>query len=96
MKAPFARFAFSVAILGASSYALVALRGSAGMQALAEKEARIKELEKRNEALAKEIERKRERIKRLGENSSEQELEIRDRLKLVHPNEKVYIIGDPR
>jgi len=65
------------------------------MRALAEKEARIRELEDRNAALAKEVERKREHIRRLTENPAEQELEIRDRLKLVHPNEKVYIIGEP-
>lgn len=52
-------------------------------------------MEKRNAALAQEIERKTDRIKRLSENSSQQELEIRDRLKLVHPNEKVYITGEP-
>jgi len=64
------------------------------MRALAEKEARIHELEDRNAALAKEVERKREHIRRLTENPAEQELEIRDRLKLVHPNEKVFIIGE--
>jgi cell division protein FtsB len=52
-------------------------------------------MEKRNAGLALEIERKREHIRRLTDNPAEQELEIRERLKLVHPNEKVYIIGDP-
>jgi hypothetical protein len=41
------------------------------------------------------VERKKERIKRLGDNPSEQELEIRRRLKLAHPDEKIYILGDP-
>jgi hypothetical protein len=43
--------------------------------------------------LSKAIERKRDRIRRLQENPAEQELEIRQRLKLVDPREKVYIIG---
>ena len=44
---------------------------------------------------AKEIERMREHLQRLSNDPAEQELEIRDRLKLVHPGEKVYITGDP-
>jgi cell division protein FtsB len=95
MKASLARFAYMAAVLLAGSYALVALRGPKGLPALYEKRAQIHELEQRNEILTKEIERKREHIRRLAENPAEQELEIRDRLKLVHPNEKVYIIGEP-
>jgi cell division protein FtsB len=95
MKAPLARLAFAIAILALGSYAVFAWRGPGGFRALSEKEARIKELERSNEALAKEIERRREHIRRLNENPAEQELEIRDRLKLVHPNEKVYITGEP-
>ena len=95
MKASIARLAFVIAFLAVCSYAYFTLRGPAGIGALSEKEARIKELEDRNSALAKEVERKREHIKRLSDNPAEQELEIRDRLKLVHPNEKVYIIGEP-
>jgi cell division protein FtsB len=45
--------------------------------------------------LAREIERKRERIDRLTGNQAEQEMEIRHRLKLVHPGEKIYILGEP-
>ena len=51
-------------------------------------------LEQRNAGLAQQIERKREHIRRLAENPAEQELEIRERLKLVHPNEKIYILGE--
>lgn len=96
MKASIPRFAYyAIAFLLVSSYAFFTLRGPKGLGALAEKRAQIRELEKRNEELVKEIERKREHIHRLNNNPSEQELEIRERLKLVHPNEKVYIIGSP-
>ena len=64
-----------------------------GLHAIARKARADPRLEKRNAALAQEIERKREHIRRLNDNPAEQELEIRERLKLVHPNEKVYIIG---
>jgi cell division protein FtsB len=83
------------AVLLAGSYALVTLRGPKGLPALYEKRAQIHEMEKRNEILGREIERKREHIRRLADNPGEQELEIRERLKLVRPNEKVYIIGEP-
>jgi cell division protein FtsB len=95
MKRPVVRFAYLVAFVAVVSYAVVTLRGPRGLHVLFDRQAQITEMEKRNAALAAEIERKRERIKRLENNSAEQELEIRDRLKLVHPNEKVYIIGQP-
>jgi|ERR1041385_4900658 cell division protein FtsB len=95
MKARLTRYALIFAILAVCGYVFFTWRGPAGVRALSEKETRIKELEERNAALAKEIERKREHIRRLSENPAEQELEVRDRLKLVHPNEKVYIIGEP-
>jgi cell division protein FtsB len=95
MKAPIARFAYVIAFLAVSSYSFVALRGPKGVSALIEKQRQIQQMEQRNTDLTREIESKREHIKRLAENPGEQELEIRERLKLVHPNEKVYIIGDP-
>jgi cell division protein FtsB len=95
MKASFPRFAYAIAVLLVASYAFFTLRGPKGLGALAERREQIRELEKRNEHLVKEIERKREQIRRLSDNPAEQELEIRERLKLVHPNEKVYIIGTP-
>jgi len=95
MKGSLSRLAYAIAVLVVASYALVTLRGPKGFQAISEKREQIHELEKRNASLAQEIERKREHIRRLAENPAEQELEIRDRLKLVRPNEKVYIIGSP-
>ena len=95
MKASLPRFAYAIAVLLVAGYAFFTLRGPKGLAALAERREQIRELEKRNEHLVKEIERKREHIRRLADNPAEQELEIRERLKLVHPNEKVYIIGTP-
>jgi cell division protein FtsB len=95
MKASLPRFAYAIAILLVASYAFFTLRGPRGLGALADKRSQIRELERRNEELVKQIERKREHIRRLSDNPAEQELEIRERLKLVHPNEKVYIIGSP-
>jgi cell division protein FtsB len=96
MKAPLARFAYVVAFLMVAGYAIFTLRGPRGVSALIEKRHQIQELERRNTNLAQDIERKREHIRRLAENPAEQELEIRERLKLVRPDEKVYILGDPK
>ena len=41
------------------------------------------------------IEFKHERIRRLLQDEAEQELEIRQRLKLVRPGEKVFILQEP-
>jgi cell division protein FtsB len=71
----------------------VTLRG--GIPALIQKQGEIRTLEKQNADLAREIEFRRERIQRLREDESEQELEIRQRLKLVRPGEKVFILQEP-
>ena len=95
MKASLAKFAYVVAFLLVVSYAFVTLRGPRGISALIEKRHQIQEMEDRNLRLNREIERKREHIKRLVDNPGEQELEIRERLKLVNPKDKVFITGDP-
>jgi cell division protein FtsB len=78
-----------------AGYAVETLRGPRGVHAWTEKQAQIQKLEEHNAALAKEVERMRDRIRRMDESPAQQELEIRDRLKLVRPGEKVFITGDP-
>ena len=93
MKLVTARFTYVLAFFLVVSYAFFALRGPRGIPGLMEKRRQIDALEKSNAALAQEIERKREHIERLSHNPAEQELEIRQRLKLVHPGEKVFILN---
>ncbi|HUA60225.1 MAG TPA: septum formation initiator family protein [Verrucomicrobiae bacterium] len=95
MKSPLVRFFYLFTVLLIVGYAVVTLRGPRGIGAYLEKQRQIHELEKRNAAMAQEIERKRERLERLSNDPVEQELEIRERLKLVHPKDKVFII-DPQ
>ena len=95
MKAPFARIAYLAAFLAVLSYAFFTLRGPHGIPGLLEKQRQIRDMQQRNAELDKEIERKRDHIKRLADSPAQQELEIRERLKLVKPGEKVYITGDP-
>jgi cell division protein FtsB len=93
MKVPFTRFAYVIVFLLAVIYAFFAF--PKGMHGWQEKQRQILNMERRNASLAREVERKKEHIKRLDNNPAEQELEIRKRLKLAHPDEKVYIVGDP-
>lgn len=95
MKAPLFRFAYLTAVLMVAVYAYVTLHGPQGVPAVVQKQRLIQQMEKSNQALHEEIERKKEHIRRLAENPAEQELEIQNRLKLVHPNDKVYITGQP-
>jgi cell division protein FtsB len=44
--------------------------------------------------MAREIEEKQQRIERLQDNPSEQEFEIRQRLKLAKPGEKIFVLED--
>ena len=82
-----------VAFLVVVGYAFVTLRGPKGVPGLLEKRHQIEEMEKSNAVLAEQNERQREHIRRLSSNPEEQELEIRQRLKLVHPGDKVYILS---
>ena len=93
MKLVTARFVYVLAFFAVVSYAFFTLRGPKGIPALLEKRRQIENLEKSNSVLSQEIERKKEHIERLSHNPAEQELEIRQRLKLVHPGEKVYILS---
>ena len=92
MKFTAGRYVYVVAFLVVAGYAIFTLRGPGGVPGLMEKRRQIDLLEKRNAALLQENESKREHIQRLTNNPAEQELEIRQRLKLVHPDEKVYIL----
>ena len=59
-----------------------------------EKRRQIREYEKKNAELARKIEEQRARIDRFSDGSSGPEMEIRQRLKLVKPDEKVFILQD--
>jgi len=93
MKVPLIRLAYAVVFLAAVTYAFFAF--PKGMRAWQDKQRQIQELEKRNAAMAKAVERKKEHIGRLTDSPAEQELEIRKRLKLAHPDEKIFILGEP-
>ena len=91
MKSSVIRFAYAVALVMAVVYAFYSMRGPRGVAAWTQKQQEIRELEERNATLSRENQLKREYIERLRQSQPEQELEIRRRLKLVKPNEKVFM-----
>jgi cell division protein FtsB len=95
MRQAFSRWVFGVFFMGVVVYAAATLTGPHGVHAWMEKERLIQEMQKKNTIDAQKIERIKEHIKRLDGNPEEQEREIRERLKLVHPDEKVFITGEP-
>lgn len=95
MKTSLVRLCYAAAVLAVASYAYVTLQGPRGLRALLQKEASIAEMENINTKLSRENEQKRDYIHRLGGDSKVQEQVIRQELKLVHPDEKVFITGPP-
>ena len=93
MKAPLTRFAYVIVFLVAVGYVFFAF--PQGVRAWQDKQRQIQEMEQRNDSLARQVERQKEYINRLQNNPAAQELEIRKRLKLLHPEEKLYITGEP-
>jgi len=92
MKESFTRFAGAAALLLLAGYAFIALRGPQGVPGLMEKRRLIREYEKTNADMVRKIEEQRARIGRFSDSPDQ---EIRQRLKLVKPDEKVFILQDP-
>lgn len=85
-------FLLVVGLIGVYGY--LVLRGPQGIPALRGKWREIRTLEEDNANLQRENEYRRDRIKKLEENPSAQELEIRKKLKLVRPGETSFILPD--
>jgi cell division protein FtsB len=59
-----------------------------------EKREEIRQLQQQNADLQRDIDEKQARIERLKHSKPEQELEIRQRLKLQKPGDTVFILPD--
>ncbi len=77
-------------------YLVLALKGPMGIPALQGKWQEIRERQLRNADLKRDVEMRRERIRRLEENSAEQELEIRKQLKMLRPGETTFILPEAK
>ena len=92
MRISAVKAAYAIVVLCGVIYAFVVLRGPNGIPGLMERRREVREYEQVNQQLHREIEEKQQRIDRLRENPTEQEFEIRQRLKFAKPGEKIYII----
>lgn len=87
---------YALVALSGVSYAFIALHGPNGIPGLRARQAMIRDYEAGNKKLQKEIDDEQQRIERLQNNPAEQEFEIRQRLKLAKPGEKIYILDGAR
>ncbi len=85
---------YALIVLCGILYAFIVLRGPNGIPGMFDKRRLVREYEISNQQLEREIEQKQERIRRLENDPAEQEMEIRQRMKLARPGEKIYILGD--
>ena len=88
------RIGILIAFALVGTYGYSVLRGPQGIPALREKWREIRKLEEDNATLQHENDYRRERIKKLEQNPSAQELEIRKKLKLLRPGETSFILPD--
>jgi len=86
--------AYAIVVLCGVLYAFIELRGPNGIPGLLDKRRQVLEYEQSNLKLQREIEQKQQRIERLQDNPTEQEYEIRQRLKLAKPGEKIVILNE--
>ncbi|MGP0074012.1 MAG: FtsB family cell division protein [Bryobacteraceae bacterium] len=75
-------------------YGLRQLRGPEGLPALRETWDEIRQFEEGNANIQRENDYRRDRIKKLESSPSEQELEIRKKLKLLRPGETSFILPE--
>jgi cell division protein FtsB len=83
-----------IAFVLIGAYGLMELRGPQGLPALRQRWTEIRKLEEENANLQRENDYRRERIKKLEGSVSEQELEIRKKLKLLRPGETSFILPE--
>jgi cell division protein FtsB len=94
VKTPALKALYTLIVLTGVVYAFIVLRGPNGIPGLRARQALIQDYEQGNQKMAREIEEKQQRIERLQDNPSEQEFEIRQRLKLAKPGEKIFVLED--
>ena len=94
MRNPVLKVAYAVVVLSCVAYVFVSLEGPNGIPALLSKRRQAAAYEQQNQQILRENVQKEQRIERLENNPIEQEMEIRQRLKLAKPGEKIYIYDE--
>ena len=94
MRNPALKAAYAIVVLSGVAYAFIELEGPNGIPALLARRHQVAEYEQQNQQILRENAQKEQRIERLENNPIEQEMEIRQRLKLAKPGEKIYILDE--
>ncbi len=84
----------AVAVVLSGSYIYAAFQGPQGFAALQNKWQEVRDLQRENATLSSEVQARAQRIQRLRQSTSEQELEIRKRLKKLRKGETSFIHPD--
>ncbi len=88
------RVVFLIVFALVGAYGYYSLRSPQGIPALRQRWGEIRQMEEQNAALERENDYRSARIKKLQQNPSEQELEIRKKLKLLRPGETSFILPE--
>ncbi len=86
------RLSFTIAFILLGVYGYLTLSGPQGIPALSAKRREIRQLEEENANLTRENDSKRVRLDNLRLKPSEQDLEIRKKLKMLRKNETEFIL----
>jgi len=89
------RTAFVAGLALVGVYGYFTLRGPHGIPAVRDKWREIRRLEEENANLRQQNKDRETRIQKLQQSPSEQELEIRKKLKLLRPGETSFILPEP-
>ncbi len=96
MKIPLKTFLSTLALVLAACWVLSTLHGSGGISMVLEKRREIRELQEQNANLQREIEYKQKRIRSLSEDHTEQELAVRQQLRLLKKRETTFVLQDQK
>lgn len=77
-------------------FAIYRLAGPQGIALLIEKHREIEEFQKGNLAIERELKERRERVRRLEENPSAVEAEIRKQWRLQKKDETTFLLPEPK
>ena len=94
MRISFLKIFFTCVMLASGTYGVLALRNSHAIASFDQKQRQISQLEEENTALAREIETRKHHLDDIQQNPEHLKLEIEDRLKVMPPGAKEFIVQD--
>ena len=84
----------TAALVVAGGYMLFSLVGPGGIPMVLEKNRQVRTLQDQNANLQREIEQRRDRVRSLSDSPSEQERQVREKLKLLKKDETTFVLQD--